>query len=90
VRLSRSTTLFVRLLLLSLAASALQGAVIVTLSIQPNTLSDGQTALPMPEPMLKDFRSYLASHISQAEVSALKFVGEPLVVNPQAMQHCCL
>jgi len=77
--------------LLSLAASALQGAVIVTLSIQPNTLSDGQTALPMPEPMLKeDFRSYLASHISQAEVSALKFVSEPLVVNPQAMQHCCL
>src|SRR6185369_869153 len=41
---SRSTTLFVRLLMLSLAASVLQGAVIVTLSIQPNTLSDGQTA----------------------------------------------
>ena len=44
MRLYRPTTLFVRLLLLSLAASALQGAVIVTLSIQPNTLSDGQTA----------------------------------------------
>ena len=44
MRLSRSTTLFVSLLLLSLAASALQGAVIVTLSIQPNSLSDGQTA----------------------------------------------
>ena len=42
--LYRSATLFVRLLLLSLAATALQGAVIVTLSIQPNTLSDGQTA----------------------------------------------
>ena len=42
--LHRPTTLFVRLLLLSLAASALQGAVIVTLSIQPNSLSDGQTA----------------------------------------------
>ena len=44
MRRSRSTTLFVRLLLLSLAASALHGAVIVTLSVQPNTLSDGQTA----------------------------------------------
>ena len=42
--LYRPTTLLLRLLLLSLAASALQGAVIVTLSIQPNTLSDGQTA----------------------------------------------
>ena len=40
----RSTSLFVRLLLLFVAATALQGAVIVTLSVQPNTLTDGQTA----------------------------------------------
>ena len=35
MRPNRSTTLFLRLLLLSLAASALQGAVIVTLSTNP-------------------------------------------------------
>jgi hypothetical protein len=44
VRLHRPTILLLRLLLLSVLANALQGAVIVTLSIQPNTLTDGETA----------------------------------------------
>ena len=44
MRPNRSAYRFLRLLPLSLAASVLQGAVIVTLSTSSNTLTDGQSA----------------------------------------------
>ena len=44
MRPNRSAYRFLRLVSLSLAASVLQGAVIVTLSTSSNTLADGQTA----------------------------------------------
>ena len=44
VRLNRTTSLLLRLLPFAFAAGALHGAVIVTLSAVPSTLTDGQTA----------------------------------------------
>ena len=44
MRSTRTTSLLFRLLLLRLAAGALQGAVSITLSAVPSTLTDGQTA----------------------------------------------